>query len=516
MCNSPVNALSKYLTKLFWPYMKNDPRIITDSRTVIGSIRNESIVNKKWISFDVTALYPSVPIDKMIELLYDKIKDCPDFSRKTPFTVKEIRQFLDIVLNFGNYFVSYGQYYKMKNMGPIGNSLLTVGSECFVQDIESRALNSFTLTNAGFAIEDFEFWKHYVDTLNSVSDDFEVIKFVDYLNSFCPRIQFTYEVQEGSGFSFLDIGIICNENGSVNTSVFRKKTHTNLYTHFSSFSDKRAKYSVLQSSTRRALKYCSTEELLKTELTLIEDVAVANGWIRNDAKNVIAETEQKIYKEDLLKLRDPVQFQIERENKRKLESEKQRVVIPYPGHNIAGKFRRICSKYSITPAFRSNNTISNNLVNLKDPFTINEKSGVIYKIPLKCNKVYIGETGRLFGTRKAEHGKNINGNIVSDSAILEHLLECTVSCGEPHPGVLRDSCTILGQEKNKSQRLATESLHIKMNKQSVVNRGLGSLDPIWDGILENFRCGEVRERRRGRPGQSRRYERLATMNMGKA
>ena len=28
MCQSPVNSLSKYFTKLFWPFLKNCPRII--------------------------------------------------------------------------------------------------------------------------------------------------------------------------------------------------------------------------------------------------------------------------------------------------------------------------------------------------------------------------------------------------------------------------------------------------------------------------------------------------------
>ena len=158
----------------------------------------------------------------------------------------------------------------------------------------------------------------------------------------------------------------------------------------------------------------------------------------------------------------------------------------------------------MAPAFKSTNTIAMNLINQKDPFTVDEKSNVVYNIPLKCGKVYIGETGRLFGTRKAEHKKYIIENKIRDSAILEHLLECTVSCGESSPGVLWDSCSIMSQVKGKFQRLATESLHIKMNRHSVINRGLGGLDSMWDGILEKFRTDQFIERR-GRTGEAGRY-----------
>jgi hypothetical protein len=94
------------------------------------------------------------------------------------------------------------------------------------------------LTLANFGHEDFAFWVHYVDdVLEDVDCDFDVDKFLDYLNSFDPKIQFTADVQQDDKFSFLDIKIIVNSDGVIDTTVFRKKTHTNLHTFYSSFSD---------------------------------------------------------------------------------------------------------------------------------------------------------------------------------------------------------------------------------------------------------------------------------------
>jgi hypothetical protein len=73
-----------------------------------------------------------------------------------------------------------------------------------------------------------------------------------------------------------------------------------------------------------------------------------------------------------------------------------------------------------------------------------DKSQVIYQIPLKCGMTYIGETGCFWQTRMTDYKGYIKGNNVKNSAILEHLLECSEVCGNGQPGVIWDSCDILG------------------------------------------------------------------------
>ena len=44
------------------------------------------------------------------------------------------------------------------------------------------------------------------------------------------------------------------------------------------------------------------------------------------------------------------------------------------------------------------------LVHPKDNRSLEDSTGVVYQIPCKdCHRVYVGETGRKFGVRKAEH-----------------------------------------------------------------------------------------------------------------
>ena len=107
-------------------------------------------------------------------------------------------------------------------------------------------------------------WKRYVD------DTFTIIKknnresFLEHLNSIHPNITFTCEeTREDGSMPFLDILITPEEDGSLKTSVFRKKTHTDLYLQWDSHHTIPSKYSVAGTLFHRANTICSTPQLLQ-------------------------------------------------------------------------------------------------------------------------------------------------------------------------------------------------------------------------------------------------------------
>ena len=59
---------------------------------------------------------------------------------------------------------------------------------------------------------------------------------------------------------------------------------------------------------------------------------------------------------------------------------------------------------------------------MKDPLSMEEKSGVRHKIPLNCQKIYIGETetDRPWGTRMNEH----------DAYMMFIHTECSTRCSD--------------------------------------------------------------------------------------
>ena len=70
---------------------------------------------------------------------------------------------------------------------------------------------------------------------------------------------------------------------------------------------------------------------------------------------------------------------------------KSTVVLPY----IKGVSEVLCrclQQQGVRTVFKSDTTLRSHLVQLKDALEPSKQDGVIYKIPCKCGKVYIGET----------------------------------------------------------------------------------------------------------------------------
>jgi hypothetical protein len=69
-----------------------------------------------------------------------------------------------------------------------------------------------------------------------------------------------------------------------------------------------------------------------------------------------------------------------------------------------------------------------------------------------------------------------------------------------------DSCKILEQETHKVKRQALESIHIKANGSSVINRNDGTLSGQFDRVLQTG-FSVAQSGRSVRPGQAIRFER---------
>ena len=59
-------------------------------------------------------------------------------------------------------------------------------------------------------------------------------QFLDNFNSIEQSIKFTFEAEENEKLAFLDTVITHHKDGSLTTSVYRKKTHTDKHLSFQS------------------------------------------------------------------------------------------------------------------------------------------------------------------------------------------------------------------------------------------------------------------------------------------
>ena len=109
-----------------------------------------------------------------------------------------------------------------------------------------------------------KWWFRYVDDVHSATRKDQVNKLQEHLNSIDPHIKFTIELPGTDGLPFLDTLTKPTPN-SIESTVYRKHTHTDRYLDYNSNHPISAKLSVIHTLTHRAKQVCSTPELLAKE-----------------------------------------------------------------------------------------------------------------------------------------------------------------------------------------------------------------------------------------------------------
>ena len=108
----------------------------------------------------------------------------------------------------------------------MGSPVSAVTANMVMEDVEQKAL-------ATSPVKPF-FWKRYVDDVISAVSGNEAEHLLSHLNSVEPSIQFTLEREKGRHLPFLDLYVSRGVQGNLETSVYRKPTHTDKYLTFDS------------------------------------------------------------------------------------------------------------------------------------------------------------------------------------------------------------------------------------------------------------------------------------------
>ena len=111
---------------------------------------------------------------------------------------------------------------------------------------------------------------------DTVDDNFEYVKngsiehVLPVLNSFHKNIKFLYEKKQNNSL-FFDV-LLIRDGENLNTTVYGKDTHNDLYIQWNSFTPISWKRGTLKSLISRAYMVCSNETLLEKELKHLKHV----------------------------------------------------------------------------------------------------------------------------------------------------------------------------------------------------------------------------------------------------
>ena len=90
--------------------------------------------------YDIINLYPSIPINKALDVLIDQLNnDKDDLMKRTKLCLKDIYELAELCLS-KCYSLWNNESRILKNWGPIGLSFMVILSESYVQNLEHKAI----------------------------------------------------------------------------------------------------------------------------------------------------------------------------------------------------------------------------------------------------------------------------------------------------------------------------------------------------------------------------------------
>ena len=97
------------------------------------------------VSYDVEALFTSVPIKPAIAIIQRKLEADKDLHLRTSMSPKQITNLLEFCLN-STYFTFQGKFYEQVDGTAMGSPISPIVANLFLEDLETKALvTSFPL-----------------------------------------------------------------------------------------------------------------------------------------------------------------------------------------------------------------------------------------------------------------------------------------------------------------------------------------------------------------------------------
>ena len=451
---------AKELARILKPLVGLSSHHLQNTKDFIQQLKEVKLQQDETIiSYDVKALFTSVPIQPVVNIITNKLENDQQLQQRTSMSVSQITSLLEYCLR-STYFVFQGEYYEQLEGAAMGSPLSPIIANIYMEEFETRALST--------APNPLTLWKRFVDDTFVVIQTSYKEEFFHHINSIEESIQFTTEnTQVDGSLPFLDVLVTPQSDGTLSTSVYRKPTHTNQYLQWDSHHSISAKYSVISTLFHRAKEVCSTKQQLKEEHDQIQQALTLcryPDWALN-----------RVEKKTRVLRQSRNQDKKQKDNNIKSNIRRTHITVPY-SRGLSESFKNTCKKYGIQVYFRGGKTIKNLLVAPKDREHITQKSGIMYRYKcdrVECDEEYIGESARTFGERFKEHLK-------CPSPIYDH------SNITGHNTTL-DNFSIVGREDQNLMRLIKEAIYIRVNNPSL-NKNIGKyhLPHIWDEVLNNI------------------------------
>ena len=261
---------AKFISKILQNYCGKTSFFVKDSTDFIQKIKHLLIhpEEETIVSFDVSAVFTSIPVPVALQVISSKISTCTNFTNVCKIPTEKFFKLLEFSTT-NCIFCFKRIFYKQLQGAAMDSPVSPVIANIYLEHFESLAVpTSPTLIKWRF---------RYVDDVHSVTRIDQVNKLQEHLNSIDLHIKFTIELPGAGGLPFLDTLTEPTPN-SIESTVYRKPSHTDRYVGYNSNHPISAKLSVIHTLIHRAKQVCFTPEFLAKEMDHLHKVLHDNHY----------------------------------------------------------------------------------------------------------------------------------------------------------------------------------------------------------------------------------------------
>ena len=135
-------STSKELSRILKPLVGKSPHHICNNQDFTEQLKGIILgPDEAMVSYDVRALFTSVPIKPALEVIEKLLKEDPDLQKRTTMSTKYIMDLLEFCLR-STYFTFRGKFYEQVEGAAMGSPISPIVANLFMENFEMRALQS--------------------------------------------------------------------------------------------------------------------------------------------------------------------------------------------------------------------------------------------------------------------------------------------------------------------------------------------------------------------------------------
>ena len=133
---------SKELSRILKPLVGKSPYQVQNNKEFIQCLEGNQLISDEIImSYDVKALFTSVPIQPALNIIKKLLEEDTELQQRTSITVKHITCLLQFCLR-STYFTFQDKYYKQVEGAAMGSPTSPIVANLYMENFEVRAINT--------------------------------------------------------------------------------------------------------------------------------------------------------------------------------------------------------------------------------------------------------------------------------------------------------------------------------------------------------------------------------------